>query len=1010
MNTMRTQAARPKVMALLPIAILLVSAAVAEAFPSWIGICCGYQRHDGGNPGTYTILMNQDYYGLHAEVSIQVNDGAWNTYPMNYMGNVSGNSLWQYTPPAPYKGGSTVQFAFHGYDDWGGNIWDNNGGNNYAHLLPPDTVGVARSNVVESVENTERVLFFLDSAVGYDAGLCEVVPYGPDLVRVRYHFTPGTNDLWETTDVAIAKDLDDWPAFALTVTNEGANIVLETAELKVECVPSPYFHVNFYDSNGNLLQAGIRFEYNEFYNPEQDNTYFTLSDSVASMPDGFKVKGVFVMPDEEQYYGLGEYPGPLNKRGRKLQLWNSDVFYWQEFRNPMYMSLPFLYGVQEAEAGVHDDFAYGLFFNNPARPVFDLQENAYDEYTIEAGDGQFDYFFFGGGSDHEMTEVLTRYTELTGMPAKFPKWAYGHHLARWSYPDQATIEALSDDAVNNDCPLDAIYLDLDYMDTVPDDFYEDNTLKPLSFSSNFPDVPGMLDYVAGNGVRLVPIMEAWYTERPGDTLYQEAHANGHFVHDINGNPRWYFDHFFGDLWWFDYTSGPFRDWWASQLSDFLQVNPFPGIWNDLNEPADPLYRFAQNDVYWLSDDETESYSKYDSRRWHVNIKNTYNVYETRHTYETLLANFTNQLPFVLSRGGWSGVQRYAMGWSGDNNSTWDHNRVNIALGLSVMMSGQVNFGHDIGGFIVDDGTPNDRPDDELITRWYEWAALTPFFRNHSMKWDARREPWLYPQEHKDQMIESIKFRYKLMPYLYTLAYESTQNGLPMNRPTVMHFQSDTNTYHQSYDFLVGDSLLAAPVYTDNATDRWVYLPAGQDWYQLHSGEYWFDWHNNDKRSGGTWVNISAPLGIMPLFAREGAIVPVGPSMQYTDAFKPDYLDIHCWPDDSSSSFTLYEDDGISLDSESAQTLFVSEDDTADWTVTVEARTGNYDPERDSYVVILHDIESVDSVTVNSSSLTAYSSISAVRAATEGYYYYSDVEELFVKIANTGEKDVVVATK
>ena len=240
-------------------------------------------------------------------------------------------------------------------------------------------------------------------------------------------------------------------------------------------------------------------------------------------------------------------------------------------------------------------------------------------------------------------------------------------------------------------------------------------------------------------------------------MYQEGHAGSHFIHDINGNSRWYYDHFFGDLWWFDYTSGPFRDWWGGALSEFLDDYPFPGIWNDLNEPADALYRFAQNDVYWLSDTTNQSYNSFDSRRWHVNIKNTYNVYETKHTHHTLSTNFPNQRAFVLSRGGWPGVQRYAMGWSGDNNSTWAHNRVNIAMGVSVMMSGQVNFGHDIGGFIVDDGTPDDRPEGELLTRWYEWAALTPFFRNHSLKWDARREPWQYGSTYKDKMIESIKF-------------------------------------------------------------------------------------------------------------------------------------------------------------------------------------------------------------------------------------------------------------
>ncbi len=1003
---------RGRVLSVLFGAVLLHFSAIwAGAFPSWIGACCGYSRHDGNNGGTFTILMNQDYYGLHADIVIQVNGGAWTTNAMTYVGNTSGNSVWQYKPTTPFKGGSTIRYAFHGWDDWGGSIWDNNGGNDYSFTRGPDWVGAVRSNVVQNVGNTQRVLFFLNSAVTNDGGLCEVVPYAPDVVRVRYHFTPGTNDLWLKPDIAIAKTLTNWASVSLSITNQGGATIIETSQLKIECKHSPYFHVNFYDKSGYLLQAGVRMEYNEFYYPEQDNTYYSLSDSVADMPEGFKLKGVFVMPDEEQYFGLGEIPTGLNRRGTRVQLWNSDVFYWQEFRNPMYMSMPILYGVQPAEGTNHPAFAYGLFFNNPARPVFDLRVTVHDEYYIEAGDGQFDYFFFSGGTNHSMRNVLGRYSELTGLPAHFPKWAYGHHLARWSYPNQAAVEAVVGDAVSYGMPLDAVYLDLDYMDVTPDDYYEDNSLRPLTFSTNFPNVAGMISTVGSNGVRLVPIMEAWYTERTGDAIYQEAHANNHFVHDIDGDPRWYYDHFFGDLWWFDYTSGPFRNWWTSKLTNFLASYPFPGIWNDLNEPADPLYRFAQNDVYWMSDTTNASYSAYDSRRWHVNVKNTYNVYETRHTYETLANFFTNQRPFVLSRAGWPGVQRHAMGWSGDNNSTWTHNRINISLGLSVMMSGQVNFGHDIGGFIVDDGTPNDRPRNELIVRWYEWSALTPFFRNHSMKWDGYREPWVYDTTYRDKMIESIKFRYKLMPYLYTLAYESTQSGEPMNMPVVMQFQSDTNTYNQSYDFMVGDNLLAAPVYTEGATNRWVYLPSGTTWYQLHSGSYWFDWHNPDKYTGGQWVNIAAPLGIMPLFAKAGAIVPVGPSMQYTGEYKPDYLDLHMWPA-SSNSWTLFEDDGITPNGPTARQRFVSQDASTQWTVTLQARTGSYDPERDHYIVVLHDIASVTNVVLNTTnSLAAYGSIMNVRTnPTPGYYYYSDVDELFVKVANTGEVDTIVVQK
>ena len=191
----------------------------------------------------------------------------------------------------------------------------------------------------------------------------------------------------------------------------------------------------------------------------------------------------------------------------------------------------------------------------------------------------------------------------------------------------------------------------------------------------------------------------------------------------------------------------------------------------------------------------------------------------------------------------------------------------------------------------------------------------------------------------------------------------------------MHFGSDTNTFNQSYDFMVGDQLLAAPVYTDNATNRGVYLPDGPgSWYQIHEGDYWFDWHNHEKYDDARWAEIAAPLGVMPLFARAGAIVPQGPSMQYVDEFKPDYLDVHMWPADSSTDWTLYEDDGISPTSTTYETTFVNADSSNSWTVNVEAATGSYDPERDAYIIILHDISSVTNVMINTTNLTSKSSI------------------------------------
>jgi len=832
---------------------------------------------------------------------------------------------------------------------------------------------------------------------------CEVVPFAPDTIRVRYHFT--VTGLWDKDDIAIDKPLVNWDDFGVTFTDLGGTFEIETDELIVEVVKSPNMQVHFRDKGDTYdLLRDVRMEYDSAYNPGDDPTYECLATPTNGLPLGFKLKCLKECPTNELYFGFGEYAAPLNRRGHDIQGWNSDTYQWVEYQNPMYMTLPFFYGVR-TETGGNPTFAYGLFFNNPARPVFKMATEFSDWYSFEAGDGQLDYFFFGGGPEHTMRDILTRYTELTGLPVTLPKWAYGYHLSRWTYNNQDWVEWLAGESTAEDFPLDAIYLDIDYMDQDADDDYYDNLLWPLTFNFNYPDPGAMINNCMTNGVRLVPIVEPWLTL--WSPMYDEAQTNLHFI-KYNNPPdftRILEQIYFGEVSWLDFTSTPCRDWWKGKVVNFLNSYPFEGIWNDLNEPAakDTTHpcgadQIPLNGLFWLDG----TYGDHtDSRRWYQNVKNTYCLYETMCTYDSLATKHSNKRPVVLSRAAFPGIQRYALNWSGDNICNWDHLRHNIGLGVSVMMSGQVNFGHDVGGF-----TGN--PSGEIFTRWHEWAVLTPFCRNHSQKWDMEREPWRYGEPYKSHMRESIKFRYKLMPYLYTLAHESTQSGVPMNTPTVFHFTEDQNTYADNdTDFMVGDFLLAAPVWYSGGTTRDVYLPAGSDWYYLHGDASWSDWATDTLYSGGQWVQVAAPLGTLPLFARAGAIIPRGPAMQYANEYKPDWLDVHVWPYEYSE-FTMYEDDGETLDyqsGESVTTRFTSHITTSLWYFTVGEQEGSYDPERDVMVVVTHDMDvGTNDVVYKDSNyyLTRYGSLGELHANPEGFYYDEADYMLTIKIQNSGQ--------
>jgi alpha-glucosidase len=829
----------------------------------------------------------------------------------------------------------------------------------------------------DPVNGNKKVTFALSTG-----GALEVAPYAPDLVRVRYHW----DGIWSKEDVAINKWFDQWPGFASTFSDEGNVYRITTPDLEVEVIKSPNALVHFKSKQGFYLSRDNRIEYDAAYDAVADSTYDNVRYTHA-FPYQFKLKNIREMPAGEAYFGLGEYAGPMNRRGRDIQMWNSDTFNWQEGWTPMYMTMPVFYGTQAAKTN-RPATTYGIFFNNAARPVFRMGTQWGDRYSFEAGDGQLDYFFMGGGTNHQMNKVVQRYTELTGRPTMLPKWAFGYMMSRWSYNNQSWVEWLAQEFRNRDIPLDCIFLDLDYFDIDRNDYYQDGTLHQLTFNANFPNVGGMINYAGQRGVKLVPLVEPWISQ--GDPKWNEAAGQFHFIKDYNMN-QMITPIFFGSVSWLDFSSSPTRNWWKNKLLGFLNSYPLAGIWNDLNEPADNE-AIPRNGQYYL---DGRYPNQWDSRRFHLNEKNVYNTRETSLTYDTLLTKYPNQRPFVLSRAGFPGVQRYALGWSGDNVASWDHCRHNIGLGVSVMMSGQANFGHDVGGFVGN-------PSGELITRWHEWASMTPFFRGHSIKGNDEREPWRYGAPYEGHMRNVIKFRYKMMPYMYTLAHESTVSGIPMNTPTVMHFQHDPEThYRNDNDFMLGNFVLVSPVYEAGKSDRWTYLPSGSDWYNFYNGT---------KHAGGAWAQQSAPLGTLPLYVRAGGIVPMGPSMAYMNQFAPNFLDINVWPTPPGygSTFTLYEDDGSTFNylvGQYAETPLTGIRSSNDYSFTIGARQGTYSPGTRDFYVKIRDMTNPVSVQVNGTALP----YDATHAQAACYSYDGASRILTVKVPDSGAQQVIVAS-
>ncbi|MEI6084660.1 MAG: TIM-barrel domain-containing protein [Verrucomicrobiota bacterium] len=413
--------------------------------------------------------------------------------------------------------------------------------------------------------------------------------------------------------------------------------------------------------------------------------------------------------------------------------------------------------------------------------------------------------------------------------------------------------------------------------------------------------------------------------------------------------------------WFDFSSTAMRTWWKNKIVNWFNSyntgNPsFAGIWNDLTEPegGDLL---PSNGLLW---NDGKYGDNTDSRRHWSNERNYFGLRCAQTSYETMLAKNPNKRPFVLSRSGNAGLQRYAVSWSGDTGADWFYQRATIRFGMGAMLAGAGWYGNDIGGFVGN-------PGDELLTRSYEFNMFAPFFRNHADKAAADREPWRFADPTKSRLRNLIKFRYRLMPYLYSLAYDFTQTGEPMNTPPLFQFYRDANTHNQNeYEFMVGDYILVPPVYTAGATTRSVYLPFGENvaWYYYPTGT---------RYCGGQTVTVNTPLGGTNIFMRSGAIIPMGPTMQYLGATNVNYLDIQCWPE-NTSSFALFEDggDGWEYTNSTGRALYnlTSSRTATNWDFTIGARQGGYTNPvaRSFYVYANNPAPNVSLVAVNGLSI------------------------------------------
>jgi alpha-glucosidase len=692
----------------------------------------------------------------------------------------------------------------------------------------------------------------------FGAAAVSVTPLDPGVVRIRVA-RDGAFAARRSWDVARADA--EYPACPYEVSEGTSALQLRTAELAVAV--SDAGRVDVLDAEGRPLvvdgeRGGPSWEANG-----------SASRWVKSMPPG------------ERYYGFGERTGPLDKRGRRYTCWTTDEWRHQgPTTDALYLPVPFFLRLDASGT------ACGLLLHNTHRTVFDLTDLDGETMRVEADGGELDAYVLNGPHP---ARVLRRLTDLVGRMPLPPRWALGYHQSRWGYASAEDVRAIAAELRSRQIPADAIHLDLDHMDGA----------RVFTWNQErFADPEALVRDLREAGFRVVCIVGVGIERVPGGYhVYDEGRDRRAFLRCAHDEDA---EEFTAYVWpglcvFPDFARPDVRRWWGELYRPHVELG-VAGFLNDMNEPAmhDRPYDEPGSDNTEPPKDLPHGTDG--EPAVHAEVRNVYAYLENLAAYEALRRLAPEQRPFLLTRAGFAGVQRFAGAWTGDSSSVWEHLEGSLAQILNLGLSGVPFTGADIGGFFGDCGP-------ELLLRWMQLGALTPLARNHSARDTTPQEPWAWGTDVEAGCRRAIELRYRLLPYLYTLFADAARTGLPVLRPLLLEFPGDTATHELGDEAMLGPSLLVAPVLHPGQRARGVYLPEGR----------WTDVRDGVIHRGPGWILAHARLSEdTPLFARGGSVVASGPDLQWTDERPLDPLVLDVYPGaDGQAAGRLYEDDGSS---------------------------------------------------------------------------------------------------
>ena len=689
----------------------------------------------------------------------------------------------------------------------------------------------------------------------------------------------------------------------------------------------------------------VRVERNPLRLVVRDLAGNVISADAVGRPTEFRLGGFSIhkaMPSDEHYFGLGDKAGTFDRRNQAYTLWNTDIG-TQESIDPIYKSIPFFLAIGGGRT-------YGIFLDNTWRSWFDFGKEARDTYSFGAEGGPLNYYLIYGSTPKQ---VVQGYAYLTGTHPLPALWTLGFQQSRYSYTPESQIREIANRFRADQIPGDVLYLDIDYQDR-----NRPFTVNPQTF----PNFPGLVSDLRKQHFHLVLITDLHiaHAANQGYSPYDTGEAGNHFVKNADGSE------FVGIVWpgpavFPDFTRAKTRDWWGGLYKEFVQ-NGIAGFWNDMNEPAvfdGPGKTMPLDNIHRI---EEPGFATRNAA--HSEIHNIVGLENARATYEGLLKLRPNERPFVLTRATFAGGQRYGFTWTGDNSSTWNHLRLATQQLLNLGISGISFVGDDIGGF-------NASPPPDLLTRWIEVGAFNPMFRDHTTKGSLMQEVWVHGPEQEAIRRRYIETRYRLLPYIYTLADESSRTGLPMMRPIFLEFPEvftpPSNGFgYLDTEFLLGPSLLVAPQpFAETLDDYVVSFPTGQ-WYDFWTGLKAAapvpEPTIVDIANAGPGTAFPAPakihpvLDTLPVYVRAGSILPLQPLIQSTDETPSGPLELRVYPGQACSG-SLYLDDGHTLGYQRGEFLrqtFSCQSDGNSVRVNFGARQGTYAPWWKNVEVVVYD--------------------------------------------------------